>query len=97
MARPRKHPEPLVRLQPYLRPGAAKWLHAKSEAEGVPVGEVIENLIHEASTPTTSPRRHLVPNMPHIWKVDKLNRNVCGNCGGQKIAVNGQPCPGVPE
>ncbi len=85
----------MVRFQAGVSTATFKAITEQAQAAGLKVGPFLDS-IFAPSAPKPKPKPK-VPSLPHVWKVDKLNRNVCGNCGGQKIVINGQPCPGAPE
>lgn len=97
MPRPRRQPDQLaVRLVAYVSHGTFEAIGSRALESGQTIGAFLDSKFgHPQPKKPEAPKRPLVPNTPHVWKVDSMNRNVCGNCGGQKIMVNGQPCPGA--
>jgi hypothetical protein len=55
MPRPKKHPESLVRLQPYLLPLTASWLVAEYHRTSRPIGEILDELIAERMIAPSAP------------------------------------------
>jgi hypothetical protein len=78
MGRPLKHQEPLIRLQPYVKPETAEWLKAEADKTHMSIGDIIDGWVqwHRDVAPGFTP-----PAPKAHQYVSKPYGHVCSACG----------------